>query len=169
VTDTAAGKDRGPTAATAGRISVLVTLVAATALLLGGTALWLIEREEPSRTVDSWGDSLWWAATTLTTVGYGDHIPVTTAGRLIAVALMAVGVAVLGGVAAVVALVVAQAVAAAEERALEAETEAVEHRIEARLDALDARLDRIEQDLRIVAQRRADIGGIDGRPINRLS
>ncbi|GAA5134649.1 potassium channel family protein [Pseudonocardia adelaidensis] len=42
---------------------------------------------------------------TSTTARYGDQVPVTTAGRLIAVALMAVGVAVLGGVAAVVALV----------------------------------------------------------------
>ncbi|TWF75159.1 ion channel [Pseudonocardia hierapolitana] len=169
MTDTVTRKERSTTAATACRISALVTLVAATAILLGGSALWLIEREEPRRTVGSWGDALWWAVTTLTTVGYGDHIPVTTAGRLIAVALMAVGVAVLGGVAAVVALVVAHAVAAAEERALEAETEAVEHRIEARLDALDARLDRIEQDLRLVAERRADTRGIDDRPINRLS
>jgi voltage-gated potassium channel len=156
VTDTAVRRERSTTAATARRISALVTLVAATALFLGGSALWLLERDEPSRTVNSWGDALWWAVTTLTTVGYGDHIPVTTAGRLIAVALMAVGVAVLGGVAAVVALVVAQAVAAAEERALEAETEAVEHRIEARLDALDARLDRIERHLRLVAERRTE-------------
>jgi voltage-gated potassium channel len=170
VNDAVAGKERNTTAATARRISALVTLVAATALLLGGSALWMIEREEPGRTVDSWGDAVWWAVTTLTTVGYGDHIPVTTAGRLIAVALMAVGVAVLGGVAAVVALVVAQAVAAAEQRALEAETEAVEHRIEARLDALDARLDRIEHDLRLVAERRAVDDEIDGqRPISRLS
>ena len=139
------------TAATAGRVSALVTLVAATALLLGGSAIWVIEREDPSGTFGSWGDALWWAVTTLTTVGYGDHVPATTAGRVIAVALMIVGVAVLGGVAAVVALVVAQAVAAAEEQALEAEAEAVEHRIEARLDALDARLARIEHRLQLLA------------------
>jgi voltage-gated potassium channel len=142
--------------ATARGISVLVTLVAATALLLGGTAIWLIERDAPSRTFDSWGDALWWAVSTLTTVGYGDHIPVTTAGRVIAVALMIVGVAVLGGVAAIVALIVAQAVATAEERTLEAEAEAVEHRIEARLDALDARLARIEHRLQSLAPSRTD-------------
>jgi voltage-gated potassium channel len=55
-------------------------------------------------TFGSWGDSLWWALTTLTTVGYGDHMPVTTAGRLVAAAVMIAGVAVLGGVAALVAL-----------------------------------------------------------------
>ena len=45
-----------------------------------------------------------WALTTLRTVGYGDQMPVTTAGRLVAAAVMIAGVAVLGGVAALVAL-----------------------------------------------------------------
>jgi voltage-gated potassium channel len=142
----------GTTAATAPRIAALVTLVATTALLLGSSAIWLIEKDAPRGTFGSWGDALWWAVTTLTTVGDGDHVPVTTAGRVIATGLMVVGVAVLGGVAAVVALVVARAVAGAEEQALEAETEAVEHRIEARLEALDARLARIEHRLRLMAE-----------------
>jgi voltage-gated potassium channel len=156
-------KGWGARAATAPRIAALVTLAAATALVLGGSALWVIERDAPSRTVDSWGDALWWAVTTLTTVGYGDHIPVTTAGRVIAAVLMIIGVAVLGGVAAVVALVVAQAVAAAEEQALEAEAEAVEQRIEARLDALDARLARIDHSLRILATLPADARPLQGQ------
>lgn len=41
-------------------------------------------------------DALWWSIVTMTTVGYGDHYPVTTAGRLVAVALMAVGVGLFG-------------------------------------------------------------------------
>lgn len=36
---------------------------------------------------------MWWAATTVTTVGYGDTVPVTPAGRGIAVALMIAGIA----------------------------------------------------------------------------
>jgi voltage-gated potassium channel len=41
-------------------------------------------------------DALWWSVVTITTVGYGDHYPVTTEGRFVAVALMVVGVAVIG-------------------------------------------------------------------------
>lgn len=44
----------------------------------------------------SMGDAFWWGITTLTTVGYGDIVRETTAGRLAGVALMFTGIAVLG-------------------------------------------------------------------------
>jgi voltage-gated potassium channel len=44
----------------------------------------------------SYGDSLWWAVVTITTVGYGDITPVTTTGRVTATLLMFSGLAVLG-------------------------------------------------------------------------
>ncbi|UUZ61833.1 potassium channel family protein [Nocardioides sp. B-3] len=46
---------------------------------------------------------MWWSATTVTTVGYGDRFPVTTTGRLVAVALMLVGIACIGAITAGVA------------------------------------------------------------------
>ena len=48
-------------------------------------------------------DALWWAFVTMTTVGYGDRYPVTTEGRLVAVALMIVGVGLFGTFTAFVA------------------------------------------------------------------
>jgi voltage-gated potassium channel len=141
-------RGRNSANATTLRMSAVVSFVAAAAVVLGGTAAWLTERNAPGRTFGSWGDSVWWALTTLTTVGYGDHVPVTPAGRLM---VMVIGVAVLGGVAAVVALAVAHAVASAEEKTLELEAEAVERRIEGRLDELDLRLARIEEQLRSLA------------------
>ena len=136
--------------ATVFRTTVAVTAVAAAVVLVGGSAVWLVERGVPEGEIGSWGDGLWWALTTLTTVGYGDHVPVTLTGRLIGAAVMIAGVAVLGGVAAGVALVVARAVAVAEEQA-EAEAASLEQRLEARLDTLDARLTQIEDHLHRIA------------------
>ena len=44
----------------------------------------------------TYGDSLWWATVTLTTVGYGDIVPETTSGRVVAAMIMVTGVAILG-------------------------------------------------------------------------
>jgi voltage-gated potassium channel len=48
-------------------------------------------------------DALWWAITTMTTVGYGDRFPITSEGRLVAVVLMAAGVGVFGTLSGLVA------------------------------------------------------------------
>jgi voltage-gated potassium channel len=41
-------------------------------------------------------DAMWWAVSTMTTVGYGDRFPVTSEGRMIAIFLMAAGVGAFG-------------------------------------------------------------------------
>lgn len=55
-----------------------------------------LERNAPDGTIDSLADGLWWAITTVTTVGYGDAVPTTSAGRAFAVILMLVGVGLFG-------------------------------------------------------------------------
>jgi voltage-gated potassium channel len=70
---------------------------------LGAVAVLDAERSAPGANITSFGDALWWASTTVTTVGYGDRYPVTTEGRLIAVALMVVGIGLVGAVTASVA------------------------------------------------------------------
>jgi voltage-gated potassium channel len=74
---------------------------AMTALLLGfsgALAVYQQERYAPGATIRTFGDSLWWACSTLTTVGYGDVTPVTAAGRTIAAVLMFLGLGLLGAV-----------------------------------------------------------------------
>jgi voltage-gated potassium channel Kch len=122
------------------RLAVVVTWVSILVVLGGGSALWLVERMRPHSTVHSWGDALWWSLSTLTTVGYGDHVPVTTPGRLIPAGVMVVGVAVIGAVAAIVALAVALRIAFQEERAFEAEAETLEQRLEVRLARIEEKL-----------------------------
>ena len=71
------------------------------ALLLGFAAslsVYKVERTAPHATILTFGDSVWWACSTLSTVGYGDVVPVTLPGRAVAVGLMGCGLALLGAV-----------------------------------------------------------------------
>jgi voltage-gated potassium channel len=63
----------------------------------------LAERDAEGATITGVADGLWWAATTITTVGYGDVSPVTPLGRGLAFALMLVGIAAFGAITASVA------------------------------------------------------------------
>ncbi|MDQ0797469.1 potassium channel family protein [Streptomyces sp. B1I3] len=72
-----------------------------TAVLLGFSAALAVYHQEhgaPDASIRTFGDAVWWACATLTTVGYGDAVPVTPLGRLIAAVLMACGLALLGAV-----------------------------------------------------------------------
>lgn len=127
---------------------MLVTGLSAVVVLGGGTAMWLVERRTSGGNVQSWGDAIWVTLSTMTTVGYGDHVPTSTAGRFIAAGVMLVGVGIVGAVAAVVALAVARHAAQEEERFLESEAQTLEQRLEARLDTLEAQLAAIDDRLR---------------------
>jgi voltage-gated potassium channel len=79
-----------------------VGLVAIATVVLGAVGIYVAEGGE-NRTISGFGDALWWAIVTATTVGYGDVSPVTLEGRLIAVALMVTGIGVIGVFTATVA------------------------------------------------------------------
>ncbi|WP_180933566.1 potassium channel family protein [Nocardioides ungokensis] len=87
----------------AGRVAIYVSGVAMMSVGLGALAVLDAERSSPDANIKTAGDALWWACTTVTTVGYGDRYPVTTQGRIIAVVLMLVGIAVLGSLTAIIA------------------------------------------------------------------
>ena len=68
--------------------AVVIATVATTMTLGAGTLMTVIDREQ----FPSIGSGLWWAAQTVTTVGYGDNVPASLAGRLLAVAVMLLGI-----------------------------------------------------------------------------
>ena len=72
-----------------------------TVFLLGlsftSLAVFMAEATAPGSSIDSLSDAFWWSLATVTTVGYGDVVPVTPAGKAVGVALMLFGIAVLGG------------------------------------------------------------------------
>ena len=75
------------------RAELLVTLsFALTLLLFASSAMYFIERETQPEAFSSIPAAMWWAVTTLTTVGYGDVYPQTVLGRWVAAVIAMVGV-----------------------------------------------------------------------------
>ena len=72
-------------------------------MFIGAVAMLDAERGQPGSTVGNFGDALWWSGVTVTTVGYGDVYPVTHVGRMVAFALMLVGVSMIGVITASIA------------------------------------------------------------------
>ena len=127
-------------AATTGR--VIPYLAAVTVVVMFGSAFF-VEVFSPN-SFDSFGDALWWAAQTVTTVGYGDVVPSTDGGRVVAVFVMVFGLAV---VALVTAIVTSGFVARAQR--IRREGELAEYpAVHESLARIEERLERIEQRLR---------------------
>ena len=117
--------------------AVFAIAIVAIALTIGAAALGRLVEPE---TFGSFGEACWWALQTVSTVGYGDTVPATGGGRVIASALMLLGVAF---VPAVTSIVVAVLVAQLQRRTgrqteqelqLADRLERLERRLEARED-----------------------------------
>nr|WP_236779030.1 potassium channel family protein [Agromyces seonyuensis] len=61
-----------------------------------------VERYAPGATIVTLGEAVWWACVTIATVGYGDYVPVTGIGRMLAVLLMIGGVGIIGTASATI-------------------------------------------------------------------
>jgi voltage-gated potassium channel len=77
-----------------------IVIATATIAITFGSALLMtvVDHEDYS----SLGSALWWAIQTTTTVGYGDHVPTTTAGRLLAALVMLFGIGFLAVITAAI-------------------------------------------------------------------
>lgn len=75
--------------------SKLVYLITAAIIIVevASTAILIIEQDVPGAKITNIGESLWWALATVTTVGYGDIVPITMWGRIVGAILMLVGLA----------------------------------------------------------------------------
>ena len=81
----------------------MVGLMTIVAVLFATIAVFELERDAPGTNIHSGGDALWWAFATITTIGYGDHYPITIAGRIVAVVLVVFGLSFFGTFTALVA------------------------------------------------------------------
>jgi voltage-gated potassium channel len=84
--------------------SAFLAAILLTILLLVFSSLSMLEFEAGAEgNIRSAEDAMWWAVTTMTTVGYGDRFPVTTEGRIVGVFLMIAGIGVFGSFSGLVA------------------------------------------------------------------
>jgi voltage-gated potassium channel Kch len=123
-------------AVASGKIIPFLALTTLAITGVAGVAAWFLS----PKGFGSLGDSLWWAAQTVTTVGYGDVVPETAGGRLIGLLVMVVGV---GAVSLITALVTSSFITFQQQRVggeLDRHHELVDalERIEKRLDALES-------------------------------
>ena len=110
-----------------------VAMTSIVSALASATLMYVVERGGDGP-IQTYPDALWWAAATVTTVGYGDVFPKTAAGRGIAFLLMLIGISVFGVLTARVAAIFVEAGEDEDQHGK-------------KLDEILARLDRLEQEL----------------------
>ena len=76
----------------------LISLLVISILVVGGSGIgiYLIESPHEDAQITNLVDAFWWASATVTTVGYGDVVPVTEPGRIMGIVLMFVGISIIG-------------------------------------------------------------------------
>jgi voltage-gated potassium channel len=121
---------------TARRAAGIIVSVTIAVTLIGGVLMHFTDK----KTFPNIGDGLWWAVQTVTTVGYGDLVPVSTAGRLVASIVMLFGI----GFLTVITASITSTFIETTRRRLEGSTTAA---LTAKLDQIGARLDAIEANL----------------------
>jgi voltage-gated potassium channel Kch len=129
------GRQRLPDDLTARRAGLLIAGVTLLVAIGGGLLMRIVDARE----FRSLGAGLWWSVQTVTTVGYGDHVPRATGGRLLAVLVMLTG---LGFLSVVTASISALFVESARRRRTARAELTLEH-IAERLDRIERRLEEL--------------------------
>lgn len=111
--------------------SILLLMVVL--ITLGSSAMLFIEGKNPEANIQTGADALWWAFVTISTVGYGDHYPITTTGKLLAVLIIICGVGIFGMISGLITSI------------LTAPTKQQDHRLKNKEKALEEVLDKQEQ------------------------
>ena len=122
-----------------GRVVVYAAATTSLLVLVSSLAVFDAERYAPGSLITSYGEALWWACVTVTTVGYGDVYPVTLGGRCIAVAMMVCGIALLGTITAIIASWMVEQVREQEE-SQEAATRTQVEQLSGQIERLERRL-----------------------------
>ena len=124
--------------------AVLVMIVITVGIVLvGGVIVWVFDR----RDFPDLGGALWYTLQTVTTVGYGDHVPATEVGRLVGASVMVVGVALIAILTASITSVFVEAAQRRQRAGREAQEQDSVAALHQRLDEVLAKLTAIEAEL----------------------
>jgi voltage-gated potassium channel len=121
------------------RSVMLVTAVTIILVITVAGVVLILERGNSAAVISNYPEALWWALSTVTTVGYGDLYPVTNAGRAAALLLMLAGIALVGIITAAVAAWFVRSVVKAAEPA-EPEPVPAQEALLHRIDVLETRV-----------------------------
>jgi voltage-gated potassium channel len=101
--------------------------------VLGGVLISVLDRRE----FPTFGNGMWWSLQTITTVGYGDHVPSTTEGQIVAAVIMVSGIGVLTVITATITAAFVESLRTRAGRNRDDEIIARLERIERRLEQLE--------------------------------
>jgi voltage-gated potassium channel len=126
---------------TAGRAARIIGSFTVVITIISGVLMHFTD----GKTYPTVGDGLWWGIQTVTTVGYGDLVPTSTVGRLVAALVMVVGI---GFLTVVTAAITSALIDSTKRRMQGTET-----------DALSAKLDQIGERLKVIEAGLKELGG----------
>jgi voltage-gated potassium channel len=130
---------------TMARAAWIIASVTVSATVISGVLIHFTDKKH----FPNIGDGLWWGIQTVTTVGYGDLVPTSTAGRLVAALVMVVGI---GFLTVITAAITSAFVESARRRLDGTRTDT----LSAKLDQIGARLDAIEAALKNIGGHQSD-------------
>ncbi len=105
--------------ATIASIFLLLTVL----VTVGSALMLLFEGSDPEANIHSAGDAIWWVLVTISTVGYGDHYPVTVFGKTLAAVIIICGVGLFGMVAGLISSIISDPAKKKEQQARRHEEE----------------------------------------------
>lgn len=123
--------------------SILLLMISL--LTIGASLVFFFEVKDPNANIHTGGDALWWALVTISTVGYGDHYPVTTAGKVLASLIILCGVGIFGMISGLITSILSspdhkQTLKAENKEKLLIQLVSQQHEILRRIESLESRL-----------------------------
>ncbi|OKL46236.1 potassium channel family protein [Boudabousia marimammalium] len=130
-------------------------------VFIGALAELSAEQQVPGAVIVDFPTALWWAITTVTTVGYGDTYPVSLEGRIVAVMLMLYGIGLLGTVTGMLASWLVEKVDAADALRDSFRDEEIAEDSRQSIAKLEAEISALRADLaELVALSGGRVGGV---------